>query len=305
MRLAAGIVTFMVIIALGVGFVPIIEISYVETVEYQKLETYLVDEPYEATETYYIDEPYEATETYYIDEPYEDTEIYITTEQVEVVKTFYEPEPLAYEVIESHTDIKFSHTERRVTNIGGVTIFDKVVEVFNPVGYVSIQNMDNIKGTIDISISFYSLEEFRVGLMAQTFNQAEKDVIKNWGTKHQNKFSVDVEQGEIKIVEYIAKNIDLSREVWHWEYTISKATKDVEKQRIDTIDREVEKERLVTKIRQVEKERLITKIRQIEKERLVTKYREVAKERTVIKERPETRYKKVPVFEYLLSRFKL
>jgi len=40
----------------------------------------------------------------------------------------------------------------------------------------------------------------------------------------------------------------------------------------------------------------------IEKERTVTKYRQVEKERPVTKERLETHYKKVPIFEYLLSK---
>lgn len=47
----------------------------------------------------------------------------------------------------------------------------------------------------------------------------------------------------------------------------------------------------------VESERTVTKYRQVEKERTVTKYRQVEKERLVIQ------YKRVPIFEYLRSRF--
>lgn len=43
--------------------------------------------------------------------------------------------------------------------------------------------------------------------------------------------------------------------------------------------------------------------KEVEKERTVTEYRQVEKERTVTKEREETHYKKVPIFEYLLSKF--
>ena len=41
----------------------------------------------------------------------------------------------------------------------------------------------------------------------------------------------------------------------------------------------------------------------VERERTVTKYRQVEQQRTVTRERVETHYKKVPIFEYLLSRF--
>lgn len=38
----------------------------------------------------------------------------------------------------------------------------------------------------------------------------------------------------------------------------------------------------------------------VEKERTVTKYERVEKQRTVTKQRPETRYKRVPILDYLL-----
>jgi len=40
--------------------------------------------------------------------------------------------------------------------------------------------------------------------------------------------------------------------------------------------------------------------KEVEAERTVTKYRQVEKQRTVIKQRPETRYKKVTLLDYLL-----
>lgn len=43
--------------------------------------------------------------------------------------------------------------------------------------------------------------------------------------------------------------------------------------------------------------------KEVEKGRTVTEYREVAKKRTATREGTETHYKKVPIFEYLLSRF--
>ena len=47
----------------------------------------------------------------------------------------------------------------------------------------------------------------------------------------------------------------------------------------------------------------VTGSKTVEKQRTATKYRQVQRERTVTRERTETHYKRVPIFQYLLSRF--
>lgn len=60
---------------------------------------------------------------------------------------------------------------------------------------------------------------------------------------------------------------------------------------------EMEWQETVVQTREVTKYRDVTKYRQVEKERTVTEYRQVEKERLV------THYERVPIFEYLRSRF--
>ena len=49
-RIVAGVI--IAIVALVVGFVPIMDVPYTEIVQYQDTETYYEDEPYEEIETY-------------------------------------------------------------------------------------------------------------------------------------------------------------------------------------------------------------------------------------------------------------
>jgi hypothetical protein len=250
-------IVILVVIALIVGFVPIIQVPYIEVVQYQGTEAYYVDEPYEEIETYYEQEPYTITETYFEYEPYEDT------------KTYYETEPLAYEVVESFTDTG-SYMVRNQIIIGGVVIQDEVVEVFYPIGYVILQNTDNVPGFFNVHFLFDST---------------------NGGRYCRGDQSISLQPNETGTVTYSAEDIDIDEGAWEWKYTITVATKQVEKQGT------------VTKYRHVEKERLVTQSREVVKERPVTKYRQVEKERPITKERTETHYKKIPIFEYILSRF--
>lgn len=273
MKIVMGIVVA-AIIALVVGFVPIIEVPYTKTAQYQDTETYYEEEPYQATEIYYEDEPYEVKETY------------------------YETEPLAYEVVKSYTD-RDSYQERRRIVIGGVVFQDEIVEVFYPIGYVTLQNRDSVSGTFGVQFTFYALEKLEAGMFGHpdfdfTDYLAAEDPDSyldklDWGKLDWGKViiycdvydeqeSLTLESDKTGTATATIPDIDMDKHVWKWEYTITEATKTVEQ------------------------ERTVTKYRQVEKERTVTKYRQVAKERIVTKERLETHHKKVPVFEYLLSK---
>ena len=118
----------------------------------------------------------------------------------------------------------------------------------------------------------------------------QEDIAQLPHTKYTRNDSISLESGETGTAKSSVEDIDMDRYEWKWEYTIAEATKSVEKQRT------------VTKHRQVQKEKTVTEYREVEKERPVIKFRQVEKERTVTKERLETHYRKVPVFEYLLSR---
>lgn len=188
-----------VAIGLVVGFVPLIEVPYPVTVQYQD------------TETYYVDEPYE------------------------VIETYSETVPLDYEVVRSEGYVE------------GITCVVSVV----------LRNLDGIAGTFTVDFSvIYGCTFISPGSIQVTsmFASDEKELHLAPNAKGTATSSVDN--------EYPA-NCDVDS----WSYDVTPSTKEVEK------------------------------------ERTVTEYRQVEKERTVTKEREETHYKKVPIFEYLRSRF--
>lgn len=126
MKIIAGIL-LVVVIALVVGFVPIMEVSYTEAVQYQDTETYYENEPYEVTEAYHEDEPYEAIETY------------------------SEAIPLSYNAVNyvKQDTIK----EHRQIIIGGIVFQDEVVEVPIQVASIDVRNTDDIAGSFSVSFS--------------------------------------------------------------------------------------------------------------------------------------------------------
>ena len=219
--IVAGVIVL--IIALVVCLVPGVEVAYTATVDYQD------------------------TETYYEDVPYEDTE------------TYYETEPLAYEVVESYTDTD-SYEERRRLVIGDVVFQDEVVDVFFPIGCVTLQNTDSVHGTFRIKFTFYALDKF----IAENFSGTNEELMDIFAEKYYREESLTLEPGEPGTVRCSVQDIDIDEVAWEWKYTITEATKTVEKQRT------------------------------------VTKYKQVEKQRTVTKQRHETRYKTVTLLEYWL-----
>ncbi len=218
--------------------------------------SYLKAVDYEDIETYYEDEPYEDTETYFEDEPYEGTETYYEDEPYEGTETYYETEPLRYEVVEAFAQVE------------GIT----------PVVYITLQNTDSVSGTFTVQLTL-SESGITITKSSMTF----------WSRDYPPYDELlALQPNETKTIKYGADGIDIIRNDWDWNYSITPSTKTVEK------------ERTVTKYRQVEKERTVTKYRQVEKERTVTKDRLVEKERTVTNQRLETQYKKVSLLDYWL-----
>lgn len=218
-----------------------------------------------------IEVPYTITVTYYEDEPYE------------AIETYSETQPLSYEVMASYTDTESYNVRHRIV-IGGIVFQDEIVEVFYPVGYVTVKNTDTIDGVFGIQFTFYAVDKSTAAIAGQGLSDFKfEDYLAaqdpdsylaklNWDNLDWDKVMIFCEQynrqenttlqpGEIATVSYSVQGIDIDKMAWKWEYTITEPTKTVEK------------------------------------EKTVTKYRQVERERT------ETRYKKVPIFEYLLSRF--
>jgi hypothetical protein len=219
----------------------------------------LMNVPYQDIETYYEDEPYEATETY------------------------YETQPLTYEVVESYTDTE-SYQERRRIVIGGIVFQDEIVDVFYPVGYVTVKNTDTVDGVFSIQFTFHAVDKSSAAIAGQglpdfnfedyiaaedpdfylasrNWDDLDWDAVMIFCEQYNGQKSTTLQPTGVATVSYSVQDIDIDKMAWKWEYTITEPTK------------------------------------QVEMERTVTKYRQVESERTV------TRYKKGSIFEYLRSRF--
>lgn len=217
----------------------------------------LMNVPYQDTETYYVDEPYEATETY------------------------YEEQPLTYEVVEYYTDTE-SYEERRRIVIGGIVFQDEIVDVFYPVGYVTVKNTDTVDGVFGIQFTFHAVDKSTAAIAGQglpdfnfedylaaedpdsylasrNWDDLDWDAVMIFCEQYNGQKSTTLQPTEVATVSYSVQDIDIDKVAWKWEYTITESTK------------------------------------QVEMERTVTKYRQVERERTV------TRYKKGSIFEYLRS----
>jgi len=221
-KIAIGVI--MATATLVVCLIPLKEVAYTATVDYRD------------------------TETYYESEPYQDAE------------TYYETEPLTHKVVKSYTDTD-SYKERRRIVIGGVVFQDDVVEVFFPIGCVTLQNTDSVYGIFRIQFTFYALDKF----IAENFPGTKEELIKTFAEKYYREESLTLEPGETGMVRCSVQDIDIDEVAWEWKYTITEATKTVEKQRT------------------------------------VTKYRQVERQRIVTKQRPETHYKRVTLLEYLTA----
>jgi len=218
------------IIALVVGFLPIMEVPYTQTVQYQD------------TETYYEDEPYEAIETY------------------------SETEPLSYEIVKSYTDIELLREEWRQVIIGGVVFQDEVVKIFYPTGCVTLQNTDSVAGTVMIDFSFYALEKWYFEhtenfswdtykkLLDPPYGEHGKPV----GESYHRSLGLNLKPRETTTAKISVHDINPDSDEFFWEFEVSQATKSVEMERTVTKYRQVEKERTVTKERPETRSKKVT-----------------------------------------------
>ena len=115
MKIGIIIGVVILVLALVICLVPLKEVAYAVTVDY------------EDTETYYEDEPYEVTETYTEDVP-------LSFEADGYVKT---------DTIEEHQQII----------IGDVVVYDEIVDVPIQVACVDVENTDDIAGNFTVSFS--------------------------------------------------------------------------------------------------------------------------------------------------------
>ncbi len=232
----AVIVGIVVAVALVVCLAPLEEVAYAITVDY------------EDTETYYENEPYNATETY------------------------VEAMPCDYKVVRSYDDVVkvLYRDDEEIAGVPREAGFGDPA----PKGYVVVKNTDNATGAFAIQFSFWQWDEY----MSVFFPSEEYQ---------EGEVTLDIEPGQTDVAVFLAyklgvgngeggmkeffdfdtgKFVQISYEPggWDWEYTVTKATK------------------------------------QVERERTVTRYRQVEKQRTVTRQRQETRHAKVTLLDYLL-----
>ena len=148
---------------------------------------------------------------------------------------------------------------------------EKTIEIFIPTFTVKIQNIDSASGEFTVKSTCYYMKTRRFNQAVENYPQrTREEILKELGDPHVvSEETVVLQPNIINIFKseftdsFLEGKDDTSFER-QWDYTIK------------TLE-------------------LI--------EVPITEYRQVEKERTVTKERLETRYKKVPVFEYLLSEY--
>lgn len=119
MKAAVFGIVIVIATALVVGFLPLMEVPYTKTIQYQD------------TETYYVDEPYEVIEPY--------------TETV----------PLNYEVVKSYVaNEKYTEPYLVRTCWGGVQEKTRVVRI--QVASVEVRNTDDTAGSFNVSFSGFT-----------------------------------------------------------------------------------------------------------------------------------------------------
>jgi hypothetical protein len=215
------------IAVLVIALVPLTEVAYTVTVDY------------EATETYYEREPYQATETY------------------------YETQPLTYEVVKSYIDTG-SYKTRRQLIIGGIVFQDEIVEISYPIGSVTLRNTDTVSGTFTVQFTFYALRD--KDFWRDPFGRAPSEAfIKMMGRRYSGFETLHLEPSETRTVRkdydirtYPVYEIDIHRDAWFWEYEVTPDTKEVERERTVTRYRDVERERTVIRQRQETRYKRVT-----------------------------------------------
>jgi hypothetical protein len=204
--------------------------------------------------------PYQDTETYYIDD---------VSQPYEVAETYYETEPLSYEVVESYADTQLMQVGKQIAVLGFV-IKNETEDVATPTGHLTVENTDGVAGVIGVHFTFYAIDKSKVavaGLGPPDFNSedyaAAKDpdsylASRNWDNLDWDRIAPLCKQYNVqehKTLQpgvpagFIVGNgaIDTSKMAWKWEYTITEAAKTIERGRTVTKYKQLERERTVTR----------------------------------------------------------
>jgi hypothetical protein len=128
--------------------------------------------------------------------------------------------PLSYEVVESFLE-QDSFNERRQLIIDGEVIQDEVVEVFYPIGCVTLKNTDAISGAFTVHFIFYTWDK-----------GTPEHLIEVMRTEYISDQTVELQPDTIGTVKYPAHDVELDSEWddWSWEFEVIPGTKLIEQQ---------------------------------------------------------------------------
>jgi hypothetical protein len=209
-----GIVVI-VIAFISVGyFVPLAQVSYATSIDYQDTEIYFEDERYQDTEDYTETEPYEENETY------------------------YESTPFSYKV--AGTNVKLgSKTKSGSIYIGGILVSGNSSTTYFPICCVDITNTDTEAASFSVSV-LLTIDN------SGSYSSSTNKIIQGGETQTiEVKFQdVDVTSEEYTCKYTInpgTKSIEKTRTVTKYH--------DVIKTRLVTKTRQIEKQRPITKQR--------------------------------------------------------
>jgi hypothetical protein len=126
--------------------------------------------------------------------------------------------PLNYEVVDSFLE-QDSFSERRQIIIGGQVFQDEIVEVFFPIGCVTVKNADSVSGTFTVRFTFYTWDK-----------GTPENLIEAMRREYVSDQTVELQPDEIGTVKYSAYDIDLDSESheWIWEFEVIPSTKLIE-----------------------------------------------------------------------------
>jgi len=135
--------------------------------------------------------------------------------------------PLSYEVVDSFLE-QDSFNERRTLIIGGEVIQDEVVEVFSPIGCVTVKNTDDTTGEFTVHFTFYALDKFTAEAYEEVFGELDDSFIKTMGTEYSGSIILMLEPAEEAIAKYTAHDVSMEEDEWLWEFEVIPSTKLIE-----------------------------------------------------------------------------
>lgn len=135
--------------------------------------------------------------------------------------------PLSYEVVDSFLE-QDSFSERRTLTIGGEVIQDEVVEVFFPIGCVTVKNTDDIAGEFTVHFAFYAVDKFTAEAHEEVFGELDESFIKILGTQYSGSIVLMLDTAEEETAEYTVYDISMEEDEWLWEFEVIPGTKLIE-----------------------------------------------------------------------------